>query len=333
MSSGARVQTRILIEPELRRVVGVDAEALRAVESAFAWLQQDRVDMPPILHVAARDRQGDIDVKSAYVRGLPWIAIKIASGFRENPALGLPVGTAMMVALDARTGFCAAILLDDGYLTDLRTGLAGAVAARYLAPRAVATVGVLGTGVQARYQVECLKLVRGFERVVVWGRSREKAQAYAGEMRQRLGMEVEVATAPAQVARESQILVTATASGRPLVEAEDLHPGLHVTAVGSDFPGKQELAPGVLLRADRLVCDRLSQCRTHGELQHVLVDGELPPGLGIVELGEIANREKPGREREEEITVCDLTGTGVQDTAIANLALSAAAAAGLGTLV
>ncbi len=327
------MRTRILTEVELRQVVGIDAEALRAVESAFGWLQQDRVSMPPIMHIPARDRNGDIDVKSAYVRGIPHVAIKIATGFQDNPVLGLPVGSALMVVLNSQTGRCEAILLDNSFLTDLRTGLAGAVAAKYLAPRRVDTVGVLGTGAQARYQVECLSLVRDFQRVVVWGRSRERADRYATEMRERLGVEVEVAVAPADVARASQLLVTTTASDRPLVEAGSLHRGLHVTAVGSDLPGKQELAPELLLQADRLVCDRLSQCRTHGEIQHLLEGGELPKGLAIVELGELTNGDEPGRQREDEITVCDLTGTGVQDTAIASLAYAAALEKNLGTLV
>src|SRR5262245_2731345 len=325
--------TRIVTEADLRRVVGIDAAALAAVESAFTWLQQDRVSMPPIMHVAARDRNGDIDVKSAYVRGMPYVAIKIASGFAENPRLGLPVGSAMMVVLSAQTGLCEAVLLDNGFLTDLRTGLAGAVAAKYLAPKRVETVGVLGTGVQARYQVKCLTLVRRFERIVVWGRAGEKAERYAREMRERLGVAVDVAKEPGDAARQSYLLVTATASARPLVAAGDLHPGLHITAVGSDLPGKQELAREVLLRADRLVCDRLSQCRANGEIQHLLESGELPPRRPILELGPRTSGGAPGREREQEITVCDLTGTGVQDTAIANLAYAAALEKGLGAVV
>jgi len=327
------MQTRILTEAELRQVVGINAEALLAVEAAFGWLQQDRVSMPPIMHIPARDRNGDIDVKSAYVKGVPYVAIKIATGFHDNPVSGLPVGSAMMVVLNSQTGFCEAILLDNSFLTDLRTGLAGAVAAKHLAPRTVETVGVLGTGVQARIQVECLTLVRRFQRVVVWGRSTEKADRYASEMRERLGVEVEVATAPGDVVRASQLLITATASERPLVRADSLHKGLHITAVGSDLPGKQELAAAVLLEADRLVCDRLSQCRSNGELQHLLDEGELPEGREIIELGELANGDKQGRQREDEITVCDLTGTGVQDTAIANLAYAAALEKKLGILV
>jgi ornithine cyclodeaminase len=317
------VQPKILDEARLRKSVGINTDALDAVEAAFSRLQAGGVSMPPVMHIAAREHNGDIDVKSAYVPGMPHIAIKIASGFYDNPARDLPAGSAMMVLLDAETGFCSAVLLDNGYLTDLRTGLAGAVAARYLAPAAVATVGVIGTGIQARYQVECLRLVREFGQVAVWGRSLRRAEAYAMDMQDRCGLEVRVAGSPSEVLAASQVVITATASREPLVMAADLHPGLHLTAVGSDFPGKQELHPNVLRRADRLVCDRLSQCRVIGELQHLVANGELPADLDVIELGELTSGARTGRSTADDITVCDLTGTGVQDTAIANLAYQA----------
>jgi ornithine cyclodeaminase len=314
------MSARILQEAQLRQAVGIDHEALDAVEAAFGWLQQDRVSMPPIMHITALGQNGDIDVKSAYVKGVPYIAIKIASGFYDNPSRGLPAGSAMMVLLSAETGFCEAVLLDNSYLTDLRTGLAGAVAARYLAPAKIETVGVIGTGVQARYQVECLALVRKFEKVLVWGRSAEQAEACASDLQARCGLDARVAASAAAVVAGSQLVITATASDRPLVTADAVHPGLHITAVGADFPGKQELGPEVLLKADKLACDRLSQCRANGEIQHLVQDGELPAGLDIIELGELVTGARTGRGNADEITVCALTGTGVQDTAIANLA-------------
>ena len=314
------MSARVLNEDELRRVVGINEEALDAVEQAFTWLQEDRVDMPPIMHISASDKNGDIDVKSAYVSGMPYIAIKIASGFYDNPQRGLPAGSAMMVLLSADTGFCEAVLLDNSYLTDLRTGLAGAVAARYLAPSTVDTVGVIGTGVQARYQVECLALLRQFSRLRVWGRNREHAKRYADDMAARHGLDVTVCDIPDDVAQGAQVVITCSASSEPLLTAGALHPGLHITAVGADFPGKQELDAEILRRADILVCDRLSQCRANGEIQHLLADGELPAGIDLVELGELTTGARQGRTSDTEITVCDLTGTGVQDTAIANLA-------------
>jgi ornithine cyclodeaminase len=320
----------VLNESELRQVVGISEPALAAVEAAFGWLAEGRADMPPIMHIRAGDR-GDVDVKSAYVDGLPHFAIKIASGFYGNPDRGLPVGSAMMVLLSSETGFCEALLLDNSYLTDLRTGLAGAVAARYLAPETVSTVGVLGTGVQARYQVRSLRLVRPFERVIVWGRSPAHVELYVEEMQEDGSLEVVAAGSVEEVVRGCDLLVTATASREPLVKAEWLHRGQHITAVGSDFPEKQELDAPVLRAADRLVCDRLSQCISNGELQHLAVDGVLPQGVDVIELGELTTRARSGRQGAAEITVCDLTGTGVQDTAIAHLAFTEALRRGLGT--
>jgi len=320
------MSARILSEAELRKVVGINDAAFAAVEDAFSCLQQGDVNMPPIMHISAEDNNGDIDVKSAYVKGMPYIAIKIASGFYDNPSRGLPSGSAMMVLLDAETGFCEAVLLDNSYLTDLRTGLAGAVAAKYLAPTHVDTVGVIGTGVQARYQVECLALQRSLKKVIVWGRSEDKARVYAEEMAQRHELDVELATSPDAVVQQSQVVITATASTQPLVSAAALHEGLHITAVGADFPGKQELAAEILTRADMLVCDRLAQCQVNGEIQHVVAGEQLPAGIDIIELGELTTGQRNGRQTDRDITVCDLTGTGVQDTAIANLAYRAARA-------
>lgn len=311
---------RVLDEATLRRAVGTDQQSLLAVEQAFTWLQQGRVNMPPIMHIHAADRNGDVDVKSAYVEGVPYFAIKIASGFYDNPARGLPAGNAMMVLLDSATGFCEALLLDNGYLTDLRTGMAGAVAARYLAPRAVETVGVLGTGIQARYQVQCLALVRRFERVLVWGRDMRKARECAADLARHLPIRAEATDDITSLARQSQVLYTTTPSRAPLLPPEALHPGMLVCAVGADFPGKQELHPQVLRQADRLVVDSLSQCLVNGELQHLAVGGQLPAGLEVDELGQLTAGTRPGRTDEDQVIVCDLTGTGVQDTAIANLA-------------
>lgn len=303
------------------------------MESAFSWLEQDRVSMPPVMHIEAKEHKGDVDVKSAYVRGLPYFAIKIASGFPDNPRRGLPVGSAMMVLLNSASGFCEAVLLDNSYLTDLRTGLAGAVAAKYLAPETIRTVGVLGTGTQARYQLKCLRLLRQFQQVFVWGRSTENLQACVEALREDLKIDVVAADCAETVVRECELLITATASDRPLVKSEWLHAGQHITAVGADFPHKQELEAEVLRRADRLVCDRLSQCMLLGELQHLVRNGELPGDLEVIELGQLTTGAKPGRLGNDEITVCDLTGTGVQDTAIANLAFAAAMRQGMGLAI
>jgi ectoine utilization protein EutC len=335
----------VLTEPEIRRVVTLDLEALAAIEGAFTKLAGQQADVPPIVGLFVPQRHGEVDVKAAYIHGLPSLAIKIASGFFDNGRWGLPSGSGLLVVLSAVTGYPQAVLLDNGYLTDVRTALAGAAAAKYLAPTRVRTVGVIGAGTQGRYQVRALQLVRSFERVLVHDHSPSAVAAYVREMPDVLARDaagrtpslarvapVEVGPAdPETLVRESDLVITCTPSREPVVRAAWLHPGLHITAMGADIPEKQELDSEVLRRADRLACDLKVQCFARGEFHHALSAGALTADVSVAELGELTSGRAPGRQRADEISVCALTGVGVQDTAIALLAFGRAAAARLGT--
>ena len=323
----------VLTESELRTCVRLDEESLQAVEDGFTRLAQDMATVPPIMMIPVPERSGEVDVKSAYVEGWESFAVKIASGFFNNPKQGLPSGSGMMIVVSAETGFPQAVLLDNGYLTDIRTALAGAIAAKYLAPTEIDCVGVVGAGTQGRYQVRALQRVRRFNRIVVYDRDVELAATYAREMTQELGLDVVVASGPEMVVCDSQLVITATPSREPYVRAEWLRAGQHLTAMGSDSEEKQELEPQVLGRADRIVCDRKSQCFRLGELHHAKVAEVLDESHDITELGELTAGSKKGRATEGEITVCDLTGVGVQDTAIALLAFRKAKERDLGLTV
>jgi ectoine utilization protein EutC len=321
---------RILTEAELRKCVTLDLAAVAIVENAFRMLATAKVIMPPILSMEIPEEHGEVDVKTAYIPGLEGFAIKVSPGFFNNPTLGLPSLNGLMIVFSARTGLVQALLLDNGYLTDVRTAAAGAVAARHLAPSTIATAGVMGTGVQARLQIEAAHLVRGFKRVLVWGRDADKAEACAGDITARIG--IPASAAPAEdVVRESQLVITATPAREPILRAEWLHPGLHITAMGSDHAGKNEIEAEAIGRADLYVCDRVSQAERLGELRAARAGGFLN-GAAPPELGEIIAGAR-GRTSDEEITICDLTGTGAQDTAIATHAMKAATAAGAGMII
>lgn len=322
----------VLSEPEIRGLVPLDADALRAIEGAFAALAGGQADVPPIVGLCVPERGGEVDVKGAYVHGWPRMAIKIASGFYGNDRFGLPSGSGLMVVVSAETGFPEGVLLDNGYLTEVRTGLAGAVAAKYLAPAEVDTVGVVGAGSQGRYQVRGLRLVRSFRRVLVFDRSEEAATAYAREMREELGVPVDPASAET-VVRESQVVISCTPSREPTVKASWLHVGMHVTGMGADTAEKQELESAVLRRADRLACDYKRQCFERGEFLHAIRDGAIDATADVTELGELTSGRRPGRERRDDISVCALTGVGIQDVAIALLCYDRALAAGVGLRV
>jgi ornithine cyclodeaminase len=317
---------RIVDEQALRAAI-TPAIAVETMREAFRADGEGLTHVPAVINLAVPARRGEFHVKTAYVEGVPHVAVKIASGFFDNPSRGLPSGSGLMAVFSAETGLPEALLVDNGFLTDIRTGAAGAIAAEHLAPRAIATVGVLGSGLQARYQVRCLREVRAFSRIVAWSPNRARLDAYCREMRAD-GLDATAAATPQAVCAAADVIVAGTPSREPLVQPDWLRPGQHVTALGSDSPGKQELDAACLVRADLIVVDRLTQCAAFGELRHALDAGLFHAGRVHAELGEIAAGRKPGRTRDDQITIADLTGVGFQDTAIASRALILIGASG-----
>jgi ectoine utilization protein EutC len=324
------MEVLLVKEEDIRRSVIVE-EAIEAVEAGFTRLAAGEVNLPPVLSLDLPEIKGEVHVKGAYIAGATGLAIKVATGFYDNPSLGLPSGSGLMMVFSARTGFPQALLFDNGYLTDIRTGAAGAVAAKYLSRKKVSVVGVVGAGAQGRYQIMALAQVRNFEKVLAYDLDKTRLAGYVEEMPDIIGVDCAAAPDVESVVRESDILVTSTPSTKPFVRAEWLHPGLHVTAMGSDAPYKQELESQVLARADLVVCDHKGQCSERGELHHALGDGTIGEDAQIVELGELTSGRHPGRTDESQITACDLTGVGVQDAAIATLAYDKAVQLGLGS--
>ena len=307
---------RVVTETELRGVLGLDRALVDVVEQAFAALAGEGDVMPPILSMALHAANGEVDVKTAYLPGFDGFAIKVSPGFFDNPQFGLPSLNGLMILFSAKTGLVQALFLDNGYLTDLRTAAAGAVAARHLAPEEIATAGVIGTGVQARLQMQAAHLGRPFERLLVWGRDPQKAARCAADLAETLGVTVETVSDIRALVAQSQLVVTTTPSREPLITHDMLHPGLHITAMGSDQEGKCEISPRVLAQADVYVADRLSQTGLMGELAAARKAGLSP--YSETEIGQIIDGSAEGRIDNRQVTICDLTGTGAQDTAIAS---------------
>lgn len=309
----------VIEEAALRRAI-TPAIAVDAMREAFRADGEGRTHVPAVINLDVPAARGEFHIKTARIDGVPFIAVKIASGFYDNPARGLPSGSGLMVVFDASTGRPSALLLDNGFLTDIRTGAAGAIAADVLARRSIDVVGVLGSGIQARMQVQCLREVRRIRNVLAWSPNAGHVNAYVAELRTE-GLVAESRATPEAVCREADLLITATPAREALVLGEWLHPGQHVTAIGSDSPGKQELDPVCLARADLVVVDRLTQCAAFGELRHALDAGVLRTDRVHAELGEVMSGVKSGRTTDDQITIADLTGVGFQDTAIAARAL------------
>ena len=322
----------ILTEAELRKIVTLDLDAVACVEIAFRALATLPVAMPPILRLDIPEHRGEVDVKSAYVPGIDGFAVKISSGFFDNPKLGLPSGGGMMVLLSAKTGVVEALLLDNGYLTDVRTAAAGAAAAKHLSREDATVAAIFGAGLQAGLQLEALRLVRPIAEARIWARDAAKAEATAARLRERLGIVVRAEPDAANAVAGADIIVTTTPSTEPLIKAGFISAGQHITAMGSDAEHKNEVAPAILRMADLYVADSARQTRRLGELHHAIAAGVMAADEEVTELGQIIAGERHGRRSASDITIADLTGTGVQDTAIATLARDRARAANAGTI-
>jgi ornithine cyclodeaminase len=331
MHQGTTMDIRLLTEAEIRGLIS-PADALVAVREAFAAFAEGRATLPGVIGMEFHDHNGEAHIKGAYLHGAPYWSIKAATGFYDNPALGLPMLGGLSLVFSATTGLLDTLLLDNGYLTELRTGAAGGLAADLLANRDIEQALIVGAGGQARYQLEALLGVRQPRQVVVHARRPEAATAYAAEMGDRLGIDITVAPDLREAVAASDLIVTATPSRVPLIEVGWLRPGVHITAMGSDFPDKQELDVEVLARADLVAADHPSQAATQGEVHHAIVGGRLNLEE-IVPLAAIAAGKTPGRTRDDQITVADLTGLGIQDAALANAVVTLAKERGLGQVL
>jgi ectoine utilization protein EutC len=311
---------KILTEAELRCQISLDLAAIECIEQAFHALATKSVVMPPIMRLDIFENNGEIDVKTAYIPGLDSLAIKISPGFFDNPSLGLPSINGLMVLFSTRTGLVEALLLDNGFLTDVRTAAAGAVAAKYLSRANSQHAAILGAGMQAGLQLEALTLVRDITSATIWARDFEKAQSTAERLGQRLQIQIQACESVNSATESADIIVTTTPSVKPILKLSDIKPGQHITAMGSDADHKNEIDPAIIGNGIHYYCDRLSQCQLLGELHHAIESGLIDSSSSFPELGDVISEQTTGRQNASEITLCDLTGTGIQDTAIATLA-------------
>ncbi len=318
----AGIATPVFTESEIRRTVAAipPPQLIEMIEDGFVAHSDGRTVIPPIAEMSFDAPPGDVHVKYGYLLADPCYVIKIASGFYDNPRRGLLVSQGMMLLFDRSTGVPVAVLLDNGYLTRIRTAVAGAIAAKWLAPSDVSCIGIVGSGVQARLQLLWLKAVLDAREAMVLSRSEDRAAAYARDMVEE-GFNVGVAADAQELGVKCDLIVTTTPSRRPLLQADDIRAGTHITAMGSDTLDKQELDPRILDRAHVVVADSREQARTRGEIAHALRQ-RLIDEDDLLELGDVISRKDPGRRSDAEITVADLTGVAVQDIQIAKAVCS-----------
>lgn len=323
----------VLTETELRNCVGLDLEIIDALAEGFQTLSAGKAVMPPIMRLDVEEHHGEVDVKTAYVPGVDSFAIKLATGFFNNPARGLPTASGMMNLFDSATGQVKAVLLDNGYLTDVRTAAAGGLAARTLAKDNIDTVTIVGAGGQARWQLEALSLVRKFSEITIWARDMDKASAFAANAGEQYDADVRVVADLQEAVSNADVIITTTPASEPLVQKGWVKPGAHITAMGSDAEHKCEISPELIASADVYAADSAAQCARLGELRSAIEKGLVSADQPKAELGQILAGEAPGRTSDEQITIADLTGTGMQDTVMARMAYAKAVSASKGTVV
>lgn len=289
-------------------------EMITYMEEAFVAYSSGLAIVPPVGELLFEKPKGETHIKYGYLKGDALYCIKIASGFYENPKLGIASCQGMMLLFSQKTGEAVAVLLDDGMLTDIRTAAAGALAAKYFAPKNSTAIGIIGTGTQAKLQLEYLKENHACKTVWVWGRNRENALKFTSNLES--DYEVHIAKTPSEVAENCNLIVTTTPSEVPLLFAKDILPGTHITAMGSDTEKKQELDPEILRRADIVISDSLQQSKSRGEIFQAVKAGAVEYEK-VIELGNAIQNKTLQRTNENQITIVDLTGVAVQDIMIA----------------
>jgi len=299
------------------------SDAITAVEEAFSALAKGKVDVPMPMHITIDETPsagpGDCHVKGGYVSGTPTFTVKVATvSFYKNAERGLPPGSGVFCVVDAVTGAPLAMFQENRYMTDLRTGAAGAVSMKHTTVESMDVVGFIGTGAIARNMARAAATVRGY-RGVAYGQDALMAKEFAEEMSEELGMPFSVVETAEELCGESDVIFTQTPGSSTVLEKGWLKDtGVTIIASGSDQPTKQEL-PVDVLKASKYISDLTKQTSRIGELRSALQAGVMTEDDVHAELGQVVNGEKSGREGNE-IIVVDLTGTGAQDAAIGQVA-------------
>lgn len=304
--------TTIIDKKTIQSIVR-DLDVVSAMEKGFIDYSNGKTVVPPVGELLFEKENGEAHIKYGYIKEDDFFVIKIATGFYNNPKIGLPSSQGMMLVFNQKTGEPVAVLLDEGMLTDIRTAAAGALAAKYFAPKKVNAIGIIGTGIQAKLQLNYLKDIVDCRSVWVWGRNKAKAEAFQQQMQG--DFEIKIAALTAEVAQNCNLIVTTTPAEAPLLFAKDIQPGTHITAVGADTHQKQELESTILQQADLVISDSIPQSKSRGEIYKATQNGVLDESK-VVELGVAIQDAALQRKNDDQISVADLTGVAVQDIMI-----------------
>ncbi len=323
-------KTLLLNKTDVGSLVDLDA-VQAAVEDGYRSFQKGLVSQPDFIDLHRPGGDGGMDVKAGVDAGSGRMSIKASSGgYKFNPEKGLPTGINLVTLYDADTSAVLCVM-DGTYITGCRTAAAGAISVKYMARKDASKIAILGAGNQGRRQLRAIARVRDLTDVYVWSFHEESEKQYVEEMGKELGLTMHPCKTPEEAVRNADIVVTTTHGYRGfVVEKAWLKPGTHIAAIGTDTPGKEEVAPDVMASA-RVICDSINFCKARGDMQHPLKLGLMHLEDIAGEIGEVILGEKPGRENDEQITVFDTVGMPIQDVAMANAIYQGALEKGIGT--
>lgn len=312
----------ILNLDQLKQLIDIK-QLINDLEQGYLLYSEGKVVVPPVGFLSFQDPPGDVHIKYGYIKQDDVYVIKIASGFYENPQLGISSSDGLLLVFSQKTGKLQSVLLDECYLTDVRTAVGGAVAAKLLAPSKISSIGIVGAGVQAKMQLEMLQHVIDCNKCIVWARDVNKAEKFVEDIQQETGfwngdLKIEATSDMDYLSNNCNLIVTTTPAKSPLIMAHQIRPGTHITAMGSDDKGKQELDAALLVKADILVADSKAQCIQYGELSHGVKVGLIKESE-IFEIGNLIKDKSLRRKNDEQITIVDQTGVAVQDIQIAKM--------------
>jgi ornithine cyclodeaminase len=286
------------------------------IKEGFVAYSSGLAVVPPVGELLFENPPGDVHIKYGYIQNEDYYVVKIASGFYGSLDLNIPSNQGgMMLLFEQKTGKEVGVLIDQCYLTNVRTAIAGAICAELFAPNNLDYIGVIGTGVQARMQINYLSNLIDCKNIKVWGRGDKSVEKYIEEM-SLLGWDIERANTTDEIAATCDLIITATPSKVPLLKSENLKQGTHINAVGSDSSEKNEVDNNIFKMADLIVADSISQCLERGEISHGIKSGTVEQ-KNIRELGSLIKSKDDYRCQSNQITFADLTGVAVQDIQIA----------------
>ena len=304
---------------EIKKVEKYIPLMVEKLEKGYEKYSLGETTVPPVGYLHFGEPVGNTYIKYGYVNGDDSFVIKVFNGFPENASKGLPTSDGMNLVFDTKTGMTKAILLDEGWLTGFRTAGATLVCAKHLAPKKITKIGICGTGTQAHAILSMTPYVLGDNKVLVYGYTKELTDAFVEEFKAK-GFDIEPAYDVQKICDECNYIVTATTTMTPIITGDMVKPGTHITGVGADAGGKNEIDASVYAKADIIVNDSKSQCFLDGDTSFALKAHAIEESA-VIELGTLIHEGK-GRENDEQITVVDLTGIAVQDIIAAELACS-----------